>query len=200
MVDKKKLEKASDDLLTGGQHITDAKPLTIDEAKQKLKLGGDKARTFEEKVLEKQDGQFTKLMSVVFGWKLQKAGGKKLVSKMPSGKILFPDKSENLDEVKPGMPYMCLVYDRPNEYDDNGALIKQGKEAFAKIICEENRAKIFVPPNRLPVMVWTESNGKVRNKVPVANSYGERMMDLINMAEKMGLPLVEIVFRRNQLN
>ena len=113
-------------------------------------------------------------------------------------KNCFPDKSENLDEIKPGMPYMCLVYDRPNEYNDAGELIKEGREAFAKIICEENRAKIFVPPNRLPVMVWTETSGKVRNKVPVANSYGERMMDLINMAEKMGLPLVEIVFRKNQ--
>jgi len=199
-MDKRKDKDVSSDMLTGSERISDAKPLTIDEAKQRLKIGGEKGRAFESKVLERQDGQFTKIVSVIFGWKLQKDGSQKLVSRMSSGKILFPDKSENLDEIEPGIPYICLVYDRPNEYDEAGNLIKEGREAFAKLICQEYEPKIFVPQNKLPVMVWTEENGNVRNKVPVQNSYAERMMELINMAEKKGWSSLKIVFRANQKN
>ena len=38
---------------------------------------------YDKKIIEKQDGQFTKIVSAIFGWKLQKDGGKKLVSRMP---------------------------------------------------------------------------------------------------------------------
>jgi len=185
-------------MLVGSEDISSAEPLTVDEAKKRLKLGGEKARNFENKIIERQDGQFTKIMSTVFGWKLQKDGSKKLVSRMPSGKILFADKSEDLDTIEPGMPYICLVYDRQQEKDAEGNIIVKGSEAFAKIICEEYQPKIFVPQNKLPVMVWTERNGKVRNKVPVAESYAERMMILINLAEKMGFASIKIVYRANQ--
>lgn len=187
------------DMVMGSEEISNAKPITVDEAKKKLKIGGEKGRNFESKVLERQDGQFTKLMSMVFGWKLQKDGSKKLVSRMPSGKIAFPDKSENLDEIEQGMPYICLVYDRPNEYDEEGNLIKEGREAFAKIICAENEPKIFVPQNDLPVLVWTKENGDVEHKLAHANSFAERMMFLINMARnERKFPSIKIIFRENQ--
>ena len=197
-MEEKKSKDVKDNMLTGSEELSDAKPLTIDEAKRRLKLSGDKADAFEKRVLERQDGQFTKIMSIIFGWKLQNDGSQKLVSKMPSGKILFVDKSENLDEVEAGMPYICLVYDRPNEYNDKGELVKEGREAFAKIICKEYEPKIFIQENKLSVMVWTDDSGNVRNKIPVANSHPERLMELINLAEKYGWPSLKIVFRGNQ--
>lgn len=175
------------------EKITESKVISIDEAKKKLKLFGDKAKAFEKKVLDKQDGQFTELMSVIFGWVLQEDKSKKLMSRLPSGKILFPDWSENLEEIEPGIPYICLVYDR--KVNEKG---EPGKEAFAKIICREYQPKIFVPSSRMPCMVWTKENGEVKNKVPFGNSYAERMMTLLDMAEKMGWPSVKIVFRKNQ--
>lgn len=177
----------------GSEMLTDAKPLNVDEAKKKLKLGGKKAKDFEQKVLEKQDGQFSKLMSVIYGWKVQDDGSKKLVSRMPSGKILFPDRSEDIDSIEPGIAYICLVYDR--QIDEKG---EPGREAFAKIICEESHPIIFVPDSKIPVMVWTEPNGKKRNKVPIGNTYEDRMMQLIKEAEAKGFPFVRVVFRRNQ--
>lgn len=175
------------------EKITTSEQMTIDEAKRRLRLSGDKAKEFESKIITKQDGQFTDIMAVVFGWKLQKDGSKKLVSKMPSGKILFPDKSENLTEVEPGVPYICIVYDRKT--NEKG---EPGKEAFAKIICEEYTPKIFVPSSKIPCMVWVEPNGKMRNKVPHGNSYAERMMMLLTEAEKNGWQSIKIVFRGNQ--
>lgn len=175
------------------EHISKAEPLSIDEAKKKLKLGGDKAKAFEQKIIERQDGQFSQIMSIVFGWKLQEDGSKKLMSKMPSGKALFADRSEVLEEIEPGVPYMCLVYDRKE--DEEG---RPGREAFAKIICREYKPKIYVPTNHLPVMVWNEESGKVRNEVPHGNSYAERIMKLIIMAEEKGFPSVDIVYRKNQ--
>ena len=173
--------------------ITDSKSLTIDEAKRKLKLGGEKARHFEQKVLEKQDDQFSQIMSIIFGWKIQTDASKKMVSKMPNGRILFPDKSEDVDSIEPGIPYICLVYEPELNPDGTPA-----RQAYAKIICEEYIPIIFVPKSRIPVMVWIDEKGKKRNKVPVGNSYTDRMMILLNQAESLKWPFVKIIYRCNQ--
>ncbi len=67
--------------------------MTIDEAKEKKGVSGTAAKEFETEVTGKQDNLFTDIMSVVFGWKEQPDGGRKLVSKLPNGKIIFPDRS-----------------------------------------------------------------------------------------------------------
>ena len=118
-------------------------------------------------------------MSIIFGWKIQPNGSKKLMSKLPCGKALFPDKSEDVDSIEPSIPYVCLVYE-PEENPDG----TQAKQAYAKIICEEYIPIIYVPKSRIPVMVWVDKNGRKRNKVPVGNSYMDRMMILLDMAEK----------------
>ena len=173
--------------------ITDSAPMTIDEAKRKLRLGGEKARIFEEKILEKQDDQFSQLMSIIFGWKIQTDGSKKMMSKMPNGKALFPDKSEDVDKIESGIPYICLVFEP--EVNPDGTTAKQ---AYAKIICEEYIPIIYVPKSRMPVMVWTDKSGRKRNKVPVGNSYMDRMMILLDIAEAEKWPFVKVVFRTNQ--
>jgi len=173
--------------------ITDATAMSVDDAKKKLRLSGKKAESFEKNVLERQDGQFNRLMSIIFGWKIQEDGSKKLISKMPNGKILFPDKSEDPDRIAPGIPYICLVYE-PKENPD-GSLARQ---AYAKIICEEDIPTIFIPSSRIPVMVWVAKDGRKHNKVPVGNSYGDRMMQLLNEAEKMKFSFIKVVFRINQ--
>jgi len=174
--------------------ITDSKSITIDEAKKKLKLSGEKAKSFERKILEKQDTQFSQIMSVVFGWRIQEDGGKKLVSKLPCGKITFPDKSEDLDQIEPGIPYICLVYEPKTNPDGT-----QARQAYAKIICEEYIPIIFVPSSKIPVMVWIDDGGRKRNKVPVGNSYSDRMMILLSEAEQNGWPFVKVIFRQNQI-
>ena len=174
--------------------ITDSKSMTVDEAKKKLKLGGEKARHFEQKILDKQDTQFSQIFSIIFGWKIQDDGSKKLVSKMPNGKILFPDKSEDVDKIDSGIPYICLVYEPDLNPDGT-----QAKQAYAKIICEEYIPIIFVPDSRMPVMVWIDKDGRKRNLVPKANSYPERMMILLNMAVKEKCPFIKVIFRKNQL-
>lgn len=181
--------------MVGSEKLADAKSLTIDEAKKKLKLFGDKAEAFEKKISEREDGQFNLLMSIVFGKKLQEDGSRKLMSKMPSGKALFPDRSESLEEIEPGIPYVCLVYDR--ELNEKG---EPGREAFAKIICKEYQPIIYVPAtSRIPVLVYTKENGETTRKAYPGKSYAERMMALLNESEKLGFPSVKIVYRKNQI-
>lgn len=159
--------------------------LTIDSAKELMKVTGDKAKELEKSILEKQDILFKDIYCVTFGWKLQKDKSRKLVSKMPNGKILFPDRSEDTQEIEPGLPYLCLVYERE-------------KEAFAKIVCEEYQPKIYVPTTRIPRMVYREPNGKMKQKAPVGQTYEERMISAIKEMEDLGFPYVKIVFRKNQ--
>ncbi len=104
-------------------------------------------------------------MCIVFGWKLQPDGSKKLVAKLPNGKIIFPDRSEQ-GAVEPGVPYICLVYERE-------------REAFAKVCSEEYQPKIYVQSNRIVTMVWREPSGKVTNKVAIGNSFEERLSPLL---------------------
>ena len=77
------------------EKITTSEPLSIDEAVRKKRAVGDVAKSLEKQIIDMQESnpQFKDIMSVVFGWKRQDDGSKKLVSKHPSGKILFPDKS-----------------------------------------------------------------------------------------------------------
>ena len=166
------------------EKIGTSTPLTIDDAKKLKGVAGDKAKGFEEEISCKQDLLFKDIYSVVFGWKLQEDNSRKLVSKMPNGKILFPDRTESV-EIEPGTPYICLVYERE-------------REAFAKVVCEEHQPKIFVPSSRIPHMVWRDEKGTIRRKAPVANSYEERMISAIKEMEKLGFPSIKIIFRINQ--
>ncbi|GAH23332.1 unnamed protein product, partial [marine sediment metagenome] len=109
-------------------------------------------------------------------------GSRKLVSKLPNGKIIFPDRSEQIEKVEVGIPYICLVYERE-------------REAFAKVCSEEYRPKIFVQSNKLVTMVWRDKSGKVRNKLFPGNTYEERILLSVKEMEKLGFPSVSIIFR-----
>ena len=167
------------------EYIGSSKIMTIDEAKKKAGLSGEDGDKFEKEVINKQDGLFKDIMSVVFGWKVQPDGSKKLVSRLPNGKILFLDRSERGKNIEPGVPYICLVYERE-------------REAFAKVCSEEYQPKIFVPSHKMPVMVWRDKSGKTHRKVPVGDSYEIRMMAALKEMESLGFPSIRIIFRANQ--
>jgi len=176
------------------EKLGESKQITVDEAKKLQRISGEKAKEFEDKVLQKQDGQFKDLYVIVFGWKEQGDGKpKKLMSKLPSGKLVFPDKTENVSMIEQGLPYICLVYDR--KIDEEG---KPGREAFAKILCEEYTPKIYVPSNRLPHMVWRDKNGKLEHRAAFGNTFEERIISAVKEMEKKGFPSVKIVFRINE--
>ena len=84
---------------------------------------------------EAQDERFKDIRSLTFGWVEQsdEEGGKKerkLMTYLINGKATFIDKSQELEEVIPEDPYICMVYERP-------------REAFAKILFPEYQ--IVVP-------------------------------------------------------
>lgn len=169
------------------EYIGSTKIMSIDEAKEKKGVKGlkEKEEEFEKDVVEKQDHLFTDIMSVVFGWKTQPDNSKKLVSKLPNGKIIFPDRSEELERLEPGVPYICLVYERE-------------REAFAKICAEEYQPKIFVLANRIVTMVWRNEKGKLENKMPHANTFEERINAAVKEMETLGFASAKIIFRKNQ--
>jgi len=167
------------------ERIGESKILTVDEVKKLLRLSGEKAKELENSILEKQDGLFKDIMIVTFGWRLQEDGTRKLVSRLPNGKFLFPDRSENIQDIEPGIPYVCLVYERE-------------REGFAKIISEEYQPKIYVPTHRVPVMVWRDENGRIHRKAPLGKSYEMRIIAAIKEMEDMGFQSVRVIFRKNQ--
>ena len=136
--------------------------MSIDEAIQRKRVVGPAAEEFKALVAGKQDNLFKDIMCVVFGWKVQPDGSKKLVAKLPNGKIIFPDRSEQ-GEVEPGVPYICLVYERE-------------REAFAKVCSEEYQPKIYVMPSKMVSMVWRDPSGKISNKMAIGNTHEERIV------------------------
>ncbi len=151
----------TNNLIARFEHITTSKVLSIDEAIQRKGVVGPAADEFKALVAGKQDNLFKDIMCVVFGWKIQPDGSRKLVAKMPNGKIIFPDRSEQ-SSVEPGVPYICLVYERE-------------REAFAKVCSEEYQPKIYIPSSRMPSLSYREPTGKMHNKVAIGNSYEERI-------------------------
>jgi len=140
---------------------------------------------------QKQDEKYTDIRSIRFGWVKQPADatGKsesKLMSTLPNGKYIFPDKSEDLENIVPEEPYLCLVFEPEGK-----------KVAFAKILFPEYKPKIYIPPSRIPAMVWRDNKGIVRRKMPTGNSYEERLIGAIKEMESIGVETVTIVFRKN---
>lgn len=97
----------------------------------------------------------------------------------------FPDRSQNLDEIVPEEPYLCLVFDPPGK-----------KVSFAKILFPEYRPKIYIPPSRIPAMVWRDEKGIIHRKVPHADTYEKRLLLCISEMEKLGVESITIVYRR----
>jgi len=159
--------------------------LSIDDVKNLTGLQGERAKKLEEEIISKQDQLFKDVYCVTFGWKLQEDKSKKLVSKMPNGKILFPDRTEDTREIEQSTPYICLVYERE-------------REAFAKIICEEHQPKIYIPSSRIPHMVWRDDKGVIRRKAPFGNTFEERIVAAIKEMEDLGFPSIKIIYRKNQ--
>jgi hypothetical protein len=173
------------DIEPDSEHLGSCRILSIDDAKRLRRVVGRDGDEFEKDITTKQDSLFTDIMCIIFGWKMQPDGSKKLVSKLPNGKIVFPDRSEEISLIEPGIPYICLVFERE-------------REAFAKVCAEEYQPKIYVPTSRMPSMVWKTASGETKHKLPHGNSYELRILEAIKEMEDMGFPTVRIIFRKNQ--
>jgi len=167
------------------EYIGSSEILSIDDAKKAKRVSGKSASQFESDIIEKQDSLFEDIMCVTFGWKTQPDNSRKLVSKLPNGKIIFPDRSEDLTIIEPGVPYICLVYERE-------------REAFAKVCSEEYHPKIYVTPSKIVTIVYREISGSIKKKMYPGNSYENRILAALKDAEELGFPSIRVIFRKNQ--
>ena len=173
--------------------VDKCKKMDADEAIQRKGIFGKSNKELLEEIKEKQkvDDKFTDIRSIRFGWVKQPQDitgntKSKLMSTLPNGKYVFPDKTEDLDGIIPEEPYLCLVFEPVGE-----------KVAFAKVLFPEYKPKIYVPPSRIPAMVWRDSKGIIHRKMPLGNSYEERIISAIKEMESLGVETVTIVFRKN---
>ena len=152
----------------------------------KLRKLGMSEQEFKEKVVEKSGDRFDQIFRLVFGYVEQPDGTQKLMSRLPNNKLVFVDKSEKIEDVKPGQPYLCLVYERE-------------REAFAKILSEEYEPRIFIQPNGLVTLVWRKDNGDVERRIMVENSYPERLVAALKYCDEvLKTPDVRITFRKHE--
>jgi hypothetical protein len=160
--------------------------MNVDEANERKGKLGMSSDDFEELIRSKQDDLFTDLRSLIFQWKVQPNGEKKLMSRIPNGKVVFLDRSDNPEEIKTDTPYICAVYERE-------------KEAFAKIVCEEYKPKIYVLPSHLVTIVYRDNNKTKREMPgPQYKNYEERILYCIKKCESLGFPEVNIEFKGNR--
>ena len=143
-----------------------------------------------KKIQDEQNDKFTDIRSLRFGWvKQPSSDGKKtelkLMTTLPNGKYVFPDKTQNVEEIIPEDSYLCLVFEPTGQ-----------KVAFAKILFPEYQPKIYVPPTRIPAMVWRDNKGTIHRKLGVGNSYQERMMYCMMEMEKLGVDSYKVIHRK----
>ena len=173
-----------------------SKKISIDKADElKGELGTSKEKLVE-RIYLKGDERFSDLWScIIFSWKEQPGGKKKIMSRLPNGKILFLDWSENEDEIKIDSPYICVVYEP--ETNPDGTLARQ---AYARIICEEYMPKITVHKDGVVHMIWKDQKGNTRHTMPGIkyNSFGERLTDAVKQMENKGFEEVRLVFLKNK--
>jgi hypothetical protein len=131
---------------------------------------------------------------ITFDYKEQNEGGKKLIAKLPSGKYVFLDKGENTELIKPGIPYICLIYEPVND--------KTGKEmsaSFAKIVCPESVPKIIVNPDGMIYMIYRDDKGNFKKEMIVNKSYSFRIVEAFRKFENQGIEEARIIFAKNKM-
>jgi len=169
--------------------MTKTNKMDIDTARDKKGKLGMSDDEFDELVGDKQNELFSDLRSLMFQWKKQDKTDKekKFMSRLPNGKVVFLDRSDDPEDLKTDTPYICAVYERE-------------REAFAKVICEEYKPTIYVLPSHLVSIVYRDDKNKTRRIMPGPQykSYGDRMMFCINRCEELGFNEVNIVFRGNR--
>ncbi len=164
--------------------------MNADEAISKSGVFGTKKDKLMEEIEKNQDERFRDIRSLRFGWVKQPVEGKKveetkLMSMLPNGKVVFIDRSQDLTDINPEDPYICMVYERE-------------REAFAKILFPEYQPKIYIPPSKIPAMVWRDKQGKIHRRLPHGNSYEERLIQAIKEMEKLGFESIKVVFRKTK--
>ena len=163
--------------------------MDADEAVRKKGDLVSKKEDILKEIEENQDERFKDIRSLRFGWVKQpgegtKEGETKLMSMLPNGKVVFIDRSQDISELIPEDPYICIVFERE-------------REAFAKILFPEYQPKIYIPSTRIPVMVWRDKEGKIHRKLPHGNSYEERIIACIKDMENLGFESIKVIFRKN---
>jgi len=164
--------------------------MDADEAIKKKGVFATKNEDLLKVIEQNQDDRFKDIRSLRFGWVKQPAEGDKaaetkLMSMLPNGKVVFIDRSQETEDLIPEDPYICMVYERE-------------REAFAKILFPEYQPKIYIPPSRIPAMVWRDEAGKIHRKLPHGNTYEERLIQAIKEMEKFGFESIKVVFRKNK--
>lgn len=167
--------------------MANASKMDIEEAKKRKGKLGISDDEFEKMIESKQDELFTDLRSLIFQWKKQENGEDKMMSRLPNGKVVFLDRSDNPKEIKTDTPYICAVYERE-------------REAFAKVVCEEYKPNIYVLPSHLVRIVYRDNKNQTKIEMPGPqyNSYEDKMMFCIKKCEELGFPEVNVVFRGNR--
>jgi len=164
--------------------------MDADEAVSRRGVFGTEDEKLLEQIQDTQDERFTDIRSIRFGWVKQPTNKgteteEKLMSTLPNGKFVFPDRSQEITDIIPEDPYLCLVFEPP-----------EGKVAFAKVLFPEYQPKIYIPPSRIPLMVWRdEKSKKIRRKVHKFNSYEDRLMASIKEMESFGFESIKIIFK-----
>ena len=164
--------------------------MDADEAIGKSGVFGSNKKKLLEEIEKTQDDRFRDIRSLRFGWVKQPIEGSKetetkLMSMLPNGKVVFIDRSQDVSDIIPEDPYICMVYERE-------------REAFAKVLFPEYQPKIYVPPSRIPAMVWRDTQGKIHRKLPHGNSFEDRLIKAIKEMEELGFESIKVVFRKNK--
>lgn len=172
-----------------------SKKIGIDKADDlKGELGTSKEKLVE-RISSKGNGRFSDLWSgIIFSWKEQPGGKKKLMSRLPNGKILFLDWSENDEEIKIDSPYICVVYEPETNPDGT-----QARQAYARVICKEYMPKITIHKDDVVHIIWKDQKGVTRHTMPgIHNSFEDRLMDAVKQMEKKGYEEIRMIFLKNK--
>ena len=171
--------------------------VSIEEAVEARKLGMTEEE-FKQILEKKKDEKFTELhWHIVFKEQRLPDGTVKKLSFTENGKVIFPDRHENLEEIKVGYPYICLVYDSPEH-----------NAAFCRIISEEYIPTIFVSPTEVVSAVWRDKQGELhreplgltKEEIKISPSpFQKRLLKAITILEEnTKAPQIMIIFRKNQ--
>ncbi len=168
---------------------------------------------FEKIAFDKYDeNSFNRHEILVFGRTKQPDGTYKVMTRLRSNKVCFPDQTEDIDKIVLGKYYHCWVHEpTPTEEKPN-----LGRVAFARIICEVYVEKIYISENWIYTHLYRDSKGnthrdpetleqrsemikltEAEKKIEIKPEHKRLLIALIRAKER-GTDVVEVIFQENR--
>lgn len=169
--------------ISGAILEADAKETNVDEITKENKHPiWTSKQEFEKLVADNMDEKFTQIRTIVFV--KDRRNPNHVIGWLPKGKIVFPHKNADIKNLKPGIPYICLIYEKD-------------RYAYAKVLGEQYEPRVIVTDTGVVILI-IRIGDKTQQIICKGKNDAEKLAFAYKKIAELGEPSFKVIIRKNR--